>query len=82
MNSFMENTQHRLQRWHVDLPLLLGILAVTILGLVTLYSADGQDLLKLEQQTARLGFALQFRAVLARFFALAAFGFHRNRRPE
>ncbi len=58
MNSFAENSSNRLQRWHIDLPLLIGLLCATILGLITLYSADGQDLVKLEQQAARLVFAL------------------------
>jgi len=58
MNSFAETSSNRLQRWHIDLPLLIGLLCATILGLITLYSADGQDLIKLEQQAARLAFAL------------------------
>lgn len=58
MNSYVKDSQSTLQRWHIDLPLLLGLLTLIIVGLVTLYSADGQDLLMVEAQAARLGLAM------------------------
>jgi rod shape determining protein RodA len=39
-----------LQRWHVDLPLLIGLLAITVYGLIVLYSASGQDWHYLKRQ--------------------------------
>ena len=41
-----------LQRWHIDLPLLLGLLAITIYGLIVLYSASGQDMHYVKRQSA------------------------------
>ncbi len=32
------------ERFHIDLPLLLGILALMAFGLVVMYSASGQSL--------------------------------------
>ncbi len=40
-----------LQRCHIDLPLLLGLLLITLYGLVVLYSASGQDLHYLQRQS-------------------------------
>lgn len=39
-----------LQRLHIDLPLLLGLILVTCFGLVVLYSASGQDLHYVKRQ--------------------------------
>lgn len=49
----------RLQATHLDLPLLLALLAVAAFGLVILYSATGTDSGMVERQTIRLavGFA-------------------------
>ena len=45
-------------RWHLDAPLFFGILTLVILGLFTLYSADGQDMVLVEGQALKLGFAM------------------------
>lgn len=40
-----------MQRWHIDWPLLLGLLAITAYGLIVLYSASGQDLHYMKRQS-------------------------------
>ena len=49
-------------RLHVDMPLLTGLLVLSGLGLMVLYSATGQDWEQLERQIWRLllGFAVMF----------------------
>lgn len=47
---------------HVDTPLLVALLALSVLGLVVLYSASGQDIEVVERQVFRL--ALGFSAML------------------
>jgi rod shape determining protein RodA len=44
--------------FHVDLPLLVGLLLLCGFGLVVLYSASGQDLGQVWRQVVRLGVAL------------------------
>ena len=46
-----------MQRIHVDIPLLSGLLLLSLVGLVVLYSAGGQSLAVLGRQLARLGLA-------------------------
>ena len=46
------------QRIHIDLPLLLGILALMTLGLFVVYSAGGQEAAIVYRQITRLGIAL------------------------
>ncbi|TWX56291.1 rod shape-determining protein RodA [Colwellia hornerae] len=46
------------QRIHIDVPLLLGILALMILGLFVVYSAGGQESAIVYRQITRLGIAL------------------------
>lgn len=46
------------QRIHIDVPLLLGILALMVLGLFVVYSAGGQDMAIVYRQVTRLGIAL------------------------
>jgi len=41
-NSHTE--QNWLARWHIDIPLLFGLLTTGAVGLVVLYSASGQNL--------------------------------------
>ena len=53
------------QRWHIDGPLFIALMVLLILGLFTLYSADGQDLAKVEGQALKVGFALGIMLVLA-----------------
>ena len=39
------------QRWHIDMPLLLGLLVISAYGLIVLYSASGQDLHYMKRQS-------------------------------
>ena len=54
-----------LQRLHVDLPLFGGLTLLSILALVILYSASGQDLQVLARQAMRLGIAAGIMVVIA-----------------
>lgn len=47
-----------LQKIHVDLPLLIGLLTLMVLGLFVVYSAGGQDTDLVIRQATRLGIAL------------------------
>lgn len=47
-----------LQRIHIDIPLLLGILSLMVLGLFVVYSAGGQEFDIVIRQSVRLGIAL------------------------
>ncbi|WP_105900952.1 rod shape-determining protein RodA [Vibrio gangliei] len=42
------------ERFHIDLPLLLGILLLMAMGLVIMYSASGQDMERMDQQALRM----------------------------
>ena len=53
------------QRWHIDLPLFVGLLVLIIVGLLTLYSADGQDLVLIQGQALKLLFATVVMLLLA-----------------
>ena len=46
-----------LRRFHLDLPLLIGLLALCAFGLMVLYSASNQDLGSVKRQLVRLGLA-------------------------
>ncbi|BAJ03378.1 rod shape-determining protein RodA [Shewanella violacea] len=46
------------QRFHIDLPLLLGLLALMVYGLFVIYSSGGEDLALLERQLVRMCLAL------------------------
>ncbi|MEQ6340882.1 MAG: rod shape-determining protein RodA [Gammaproteobacteria bacterium] len=54
-----------LQRIHVDIPLLCGLLLLSAAGLVVLYSAGGQSLEVLTRQVMRLALAFTVMLVLA-----------------
>ncbi|KKO48947.1 rod shape-determining protein RodA [Arsukibacterium sp. MJ3] len=61
MNSTMANPAQRsgkLAAFHIDLPLLLGLLTLLSFGLVILYSATGQSETMMKAQIFRLGLAL------------------------
>lgn len=62
-----DQQRHRtlLQRIHVDLPLLIGIVCLMILGLFVVYSAGGQELDIVIRQSIRLGIALVVMLVIA-----------------
>lgn len=51
--------------FHLDLPLLTGLLLLCGLGLLVLYSASGQDMGQLERQMIRLGMAFTAMLLLA-----------------
>ncbi len=52
----MESRSFLNQRLHLDLPLLLGVLTLSALGLVALYSAGGRDADLVVRQAIRLAF--------------------------
>ena len=56
-----------LERFHIDAILLLGLITLTGVGLVTLYSAAGQDIGQIEGQLRRLGVSFLVMLVLAQF---------------
>ena len=64
-----ENTKsrfaHRSQRFHLDLPLCSGLLALSIIGLIVLYSASGQDLQFVARHGARVGMAFLLMVAVA-----------------
>ena len=66
-----------LQRIHVDGWLLLGLLVLSGVGLVTLYSASGQDIAQMERQFTRLGLSFVAMAILAQLPP----GFYRRLAP-
>ncbi|HEC85527.1 MAG: rod shape-determining protein RodA [Candidatus Parabeggiatoa sp. nov. 2] len=51
---------------HLDKPLLWGLLLLSFIGLVVLYSAGGQDLELIVRQMLRLGFGFGFMLLIAR----------------
>ncbi|MEI6858419.1 MAG: rod shape-determining protein RodA [Shewanella sp.] len=53
------------QRWHIDLPLLLGILSLMLFGLFVIYSAGGEDLALLKRQLIRMGLSLAAMFIVA-----------------
>ncbi len=57
----------RIDRLHVDLPLLGGILALSIIGTLILYSASGQDTSAVMTQFTRLGTGLVVMFIVAQF---------------
>ncbi|MDO8843704.1 MAG: rod shape-determining protein RodA [Methylicorpusculum sp.] len=54
-----------LRKLHIDVPLLAGLLMVTGLSFLVLYSASGQDIQVLVRQGARIGAAFVLMTVLA-----------------
>lgn len=50
---------------HLDIPLLVGLLLLSLASLVTLYSAGGQDMDLMYRQGVRLGIAFTVMFVLA-----------------
>ncbi|WP_194437099.1 rod shape-determining protein RodA [Vibrio fluminensis] len=53
------------ERFHIDLPLLLGILALMGFGLVVMYSASGQSFAMMDRQAMRMGLSLGVMILLA-----------------
>lgn len=52
-------------RFHIDLPLLIGILLLSAMGMVVLYSAGGQDIALINRQVIRLSLALVVMLIIA-----------------
>ena len=65
------NKQSLLQRIHIDGPLLAGLLALMAVGLLTIYSAGGQDWGLVQRQLVRLGVAMAVMFALAQIPPLA-----------
>ncbi|WP_417703430.1 rod shape-determining protein RodA [Rheinheimera aquimaris] len=64
--QFNENARRsRLAMFHIDGPLLLGLLALMGFGLTILYSASGQNTAMMEAQLVRLGVALAVMTAIA-----------------
>lgn len=65
-----------LSRWHLDMPLIVGLLMCLILSLFVLYSASGQHIEMLERQIIRTGAAfcamIFFAQIPPKFLAKAA----------
>ena len=59
-NSAFVDTRNKWNRLHLDLPMLLILIALAITGLVALYSASGQNLNLVNSQLIRfsMGFIL------------------------
>lgn len=49
--------QGKLARYHIDLPLLTGLILLCAFGLAMLYSASGENLAQVQRQVIRLGLA-------------------------
>ncbi|GAC26451.1 rod shape-determining protein RodA [Paraglaciecola mesophila] len=65
------NKRSMLNRIHCDGPLLIGLLALMAVGLVTIYSAGGQDWQLIDRQLIRLGLALGVMLAVAQIPPLA-----------
>jgi rod shape determining protein RodA len=63
--KFTNDNSSFLRRIHCDGPLLFGLFLLMIVGLVTIYSAGGQDIDLIQRQLIRLGLALTVMLVLA-----------------
>ncbi len=61
----MQEQRRNLQRFHVDLPLLIGLVALSGIGLVVLYSAGGESTGLVIRQAVRLSIAFTVMLVLA-----------------
>nr|VFJ47295.1 MAG: cell elongation-specific peptidoglycan biosynthesis regulator RodA [Candidatus Kentron sp. FW]VFJ49190.1 MAG: cell elongation-specific peptidoglycan biosynthesis regulator RodA [Candidatus Kentron sp. FW] len=53
------------QRLHLDVPLLFGLILLSIIGLIVLYSASGQDLQLIARQSIRLSMAFGIMLIMA-----------------
>jgi rod shape determining protein RodA len=65
-DQFTGSARHsRLAMFHIDTPLLLGLLALIGFGLMVLYSASGQNIAMMKGQLVRLGVALAVMVIFA-----------------
>ncbi|HEY5603350.1 MAG TPA: rod shape-determining protein RodA [Gammaproteobacteria bacterium] len=65
VNEFGERRQSLAESLHIDLPLLMGILALLATSLFILYSASGQDMSMIWKQTIRFAVAFVIMFILA-----------------
>jgi rod shape determining protein RodA len=65
INEFGERRQGLAESLHLDLPLLMGIVALIVTSLFILYSASGQDMTMIWKQTIRFVVALVIMVALA-----------------
>ena len=65
------NKQGWLAKIHLDGPLLLALLLLMGVGLVTIYSAGGQDIALIKKQFVRLGVAFTAMLIVAQIPPLA-----------
>ncbi|MCY7297124.1 rod shape-determining protein RodA [Alteromonas sp. a30] len=70
-NNLDNNQTSFLEKIHLDTPLLVALLALMGVGLFTIYSAGGQDLLLVEKQVVRLGIAFVAMLIMAQIPPLA-----------
>ena len=63
--KFSSDNSSFLRRIHCDGPLLFGLFLLMAVGLVTIYSAGGQDMDLIQRQLVRLGLALLVMLVVA-----------------
>nr|VFJ85958.1 MAG: rod shape determining protein RodA [Candidatus Kentron sp. LFY]VFK18399.1 MAG: rod shape determining protein RodA [Candidatus Kentron sp. LFY] len=63
--DFRDNGLTFSQRLHLDVPLLFGLILLSIIGLIVLYSASGQDLQLIARQSIRLGVAFGIMLTMA-----------------
>nr|VFK60082.1 MAG: rod shape determining protein RodA [Candidatus Kentron sp. TC] len=63
--NFLNNKLAFSQRLHLDIPLLLGLMLLSIIGLIVLYSASGQDLQLIIRQSIRLSVAFGIMLIMA-----------------
>lgn len=69
MNSLSSSDPNRhrgrLAQYHIDLPLLTGLVLLCAFGLAVLYSASGENLAQIQRQLTRLGLAFFVMIVVA-----------------
>ena len=65
MSQFDNERKSLMMRWHLDGPLFFALLTLVFIGLITLYSADGQDLVLVEGQALKIAFAMGIMCVMA-----------------
>nr|VFK53852.1 MAG: cell elongation-specific peptidoglycan biosynthesis regulator RodA [Candidatus Kentron sp. TUN]VFK55312.1 MAG: cell elongation-specific peptidoglycan biosynthesis regulator RodA [Candidatus Kentron sp. TUN]VFK60564.1 MAG: cell elongation-specific peptidoglycan biosynthesis regulator RodA [Candidatus Kentron sp. TUN] len=53
------------QRLHLDVPLLFGLILLSVIGLIVLYSASGQDIQLIVRQSIRLSMAFVVMLIMA-----------------
>jgi rod shape determining protein RodA len=68
--KFSTNNDSFLRRIHCDGPLLFGLFILMAVGLVTIYSAGGQDIDLIQRQVTRLGLALAVMLAIAQIPSL------------